>query len=124
MGKKAAKKYERLLQQWDVSGNYRKYRDVLKSTAPPCVPYLGLLGKDLWSIEENSKTLLTKSIGARTVVNFKVGRARYLPFFELMRAGRNYASYGRPFHLWKRCNSTNIQISKRANRCAILRVRS
>lgn len=69
--KKSARKYEKLLAQWDVSGNYRRYRDVLKTTSPPCVPYLGLLGKDMWSIEENSKTLLTKPIGLKTIVNFK-----------------------------------------------------
>ncbi len=70
VNKASMKKFGRLLEQWDVSANYKRYRDSLKSVAPPCVPYLGLLGKDLFSIEENSKTLLPSATN-RIVVNFK-----------------------------------------------------
>lgn len=70
VNKKAVKKYEKLLAVWDVSANYRKYRELLKSTTPPCVPYLGLIGKDIWAIEENSKTMLKSEKGA-LVINFR-----------------------------------------------------
>ena len=64
------KLYDALMEAWDVSGNYRRYRDVLKTVAPPCVPYLGLLGKDLFSMEENAKTLV-KGPDSRMLINFK-----------------------------------------------------
>jgi hypothetical protein len=71
VGRNAMKQYNKLLDDFNVSGNYRGYREMLKQVSPPCVPYLGLLGKDLFSIEENSKTLLSEEKGVETVVNFK-----------------------------------------------------
>jgi len=45
-------KYKELCDVFDMSHNFKNYRDTLHNSTPPIVPYLGLIPKDLTSLEE------------------------------------------------------------------------
>jgi hypothetical protein len=50
--------YEQLLAFWNTSRNYKSYRAALKSAIPPCVPWFGLVAKDLFHIEDSAPTFV------------------------------------------------------------------
>lgn len=54
---KSLQDYERLLNLFDMSLNYKNYREALKSCKPPAIPYLGLFPKDLTAVEEGNENL-------------------------------------------------------------------
>jgi len=39
-----------------IAGNFRRLRDILLSTSPPCVPYIGVYLQDMVFIEEGNQT--------------------------------------------------------------------
>eukprot|EP00026_Physarum_polycephalum_P000460 Phypoly_transcript_00461.p1 GENE.Phypoly_transcript_00461~~Phypoly_transcript_00461.p1 ORF type:complete len:1571 (+),score=342.16 Phypoly_transcript_00461:421-4713(+) len=52
---KSIQDYERLLTLFDMSLNYKNYREALKMCKPPAIPYLGLFPKDLTAVEEGNE---------------------------------------------------------------------
>jgi len=59
MGKKECKKLKMWKQELlSTERNFMHYRTLLAATAPPLIPYLALLSKDLYSIEEGNPTEL------------------------------------------------------------------
>jgi len=57
-------KFEDICALFDMSHNFKTYRETLHASHPPIVPYLGLYPKDLTSLEE------TPTYGTPTMVNF------------------------------------------------------
>lgn len=53
----AKKQLRHLAYVFSMDANYKVYRQSLKCATPPIVPYLGLCGKYLFSIEENVESL-------------------------------------------------------------------
>jgi len=52
--KRALKKYQGLVEILNADRNYKALREILSSAEPPLVPYIALLSKDLFGVEENT----------------------------------------------------------------------
>eukprot|EP01087_Luapelamoeba_hula_P015539 TRINITY_DN4655_c0_g3_i1.p1 TRINITY_DN4655_c0_g3~~TRINITY_DN4655_c0_g3_i1.p1 ORF type:complete len:1531 (+),score=276.09 TRINITY_DN4655_c0_g3_i1:246-4838(+) len=64
------KRYKSLMLIADTQGNFGYYRQLAKKIAPPMVPYLALISKDLFGLEEGNPTFLDQTEeGVPKVVN-------------------------------------------------------
>lgn len=70
VSKKAMRTYNKVLAFWSTSQNMSAYRAELKKVKPPAVPYLGLVGKDLFQIETGTPTVLSLKTDEEWVLNF------------------------------------------------------
>jgi hypothetical protein len=52
VNKKTMSKFRKMMELFDFTYNSKNYREALKITKPPAVPYLGLIPKDITSVEE------------------------------------------------------------------------
>ena len=68
--KKSMRTYNRVLAFWSTSQNMATYRSELRRVKPPAVPYLGLIGKDLFGIEHGSPTILSERNADEWILNF------------------------------------------------------
>ncbi|KAM9974759.1 hypothetical protein ACTFIW_008225 [Dictyostelium discoideum] len=59
---KVTQDYDRLLSLFDLSMNYKNYRDEIKSTKAKIIPYLGLFPKDLIAIEEGNDNFTNNNL--------------------------------------------------------------
>ncbi len=70
VSKKSMRTYNRVLAFWSTSHNMGNYRAELKKVKPPAVPYLGLIGKDLFQTEMGTPTILSLKTDEEWVLNF------------------------------------------------------
>jgi hypothetical protein len=70
VAKKSMRNYNRVLAFWSTSHNMGNYRAELKKIKPPAVPYLGLIGKDLFQTEMGAPTVLSLKTDEEWVLNF------------------------------------------------------
>ncbi|KAF2075906.1 hypothetical protein CYY_002797 [Polysphondylium violaceum] len=59
---KVQQDYERIEQLFDMSMNYKNYREEIKTTKAKIIPYLGLFPKDLIAIEEGNENFTSTSL--------------------------------------------------------------
>jgi len=82
-------KYRELCELFDMSLNFKNYRETLQGSQPPLVPYLGLIPKDLTALEEMPNFLETG------LVNFDKMRT----LRKILTQIREYQTRGYPFHI-------------------------
>ncbi|KAM9963456.1 hypothetical protein ACTFIW_006686 [Dictyostelium discoideum] len=58
ISKKSMNQFEELQKIFSTESNHKNYREVLNSSSPPLIPYLGLYTKDLLVIEDSNPTLI------------------------------------------------------------------
>ena len=51
-------KFKELQNLWTVTQNYRNYRIVFSQHTAPCIPFLGMVTKDLFALESNFETFV------------------------------------------------------------------
>jgi son of sevenless-like protein len=53
---KTVRKFEQLKEIMSITGNFRRVREMLLSTSPPCAPYIGVYLQDMVFIEDGNQT--------------------------------------------------------------------
>eukprot|EP01127_Copromyxa_protea_P011648 TRINITY_DN2947_c0_g1_i5.p1 TRINITY_DN2947_c0_g1~~TRINITY_DN2947_c0_g1_i5.p1 ORF type:complete len:967 (+),score=148.34 TRINITY_DN2947_c0_g1_i5:407-2902(+) len=77
----AEKNFSLLQQMFDLNGNYSNYRTHLANAKRPAIPYLGIITKDLFSLEENPTTTSKQLINLYKL-RLVYGHIRDIKYFQ------------------------------------------
>lgn len=83
VSKRSMRAYNKVLAFWSTSNNMAKYRAELRRVKPPAVPYLGLIGKDLFQVEMGTPTVLSLPEEEEWLLNFHKLRGLAVQFKAL-----------------------------------------
>jgi len=61
VGKAESAAFKELMELTNSENNYQNYRSLLQETTPPYLPYLALISKDMWGVEEANKTFVNNT---------------------------------------------------------------
>eukprot|EP01103_Thecamoeba_quadrilineata_P010049 TRINITY_DN2073_c1_g1_i1.p1 TRINITY_DN2073_c1_g1~~TRINITY_DN2073_c1_g1_i1.p1 ORF type:complete len:680 (+),score=98.90 TRINITY_DN2073_c1_g1_i1:765-2804(+) len=92
VSKRSMGRLDELLGLFDMSFNFKNYREALHRSQPPIVPYIGIISKDLASVEDSLESYVTTP-DSGNLINFAKMRRLYKLLFHILQSRRSQYSY-------------------------------